>query len=570
MRPATYGELAEQGQWEVLPYDSQIEAVHIALLRSGKVLYISGFRVAEDVRTETRLWHPRLGEIKAPPTPGDMFCAGHAFLPDGRLLCVGGTLEYRNVPPFPPWAVRLTRPLQPFLVRYFYGLYSKVQTDQIAPTGPTFLHLFDPDTEQWSFAGDMVLGRWYPTATALPDGRVLLLSGYDEGGGVGRKDEVKINRRVEIYDPDRGVYQVATIPQIADHPGGPHGPYPGGSGPYPGATGGETDPGHDHDHRQPGEIGPEHHDEEFPSDYPRMFVLPLLPDERDRFPKGKAFCAGMTPDTKMLDLDTWAWSDYGRVNFGTRHDGSCVLLPLRPPEYRPRVVVFGGRLHEEDVETGTATETAEIIDLRADPPTWEYLPPMSEPRVNACAVLLLDGKILLVGGNSTGRFDDPVHTVLLFDPDTLAWRAVAPISVPRGYHSTAILLPDGRVLSSGTTPYGNYELRMEVYSPYYFYRGARPGITDAPRRVGFGESFPVGHDLAAEVTSAAFVRPGAMTHALDMEQRYVELDCARLDDGRVTVTAPPDRHVAPPGYYLLTLLSDAGVPSEAVFVRLAP
>jgi hypothetical protein len=85
------------GRWEVLPYDSQIEAVHMALLHNGKVLYYSGFRFAEARKTETRVWYPKTGEIKSPSTPGDLFCAGHSFLPDGRLLSTGGTLASAGV-----------------------------------------------------------------------------------------------------------------------------------------------------------------------------------------------------------------------------------------------------------------------------------------------------------------------------------------------------------------------------------------------------------------------------------------------------------------------------------------
>ena len=158
------------GQWEVLKYNSQIEAVHMALLHTGKVLYYSGFRFAEARKTETRTWYPETGEIKAPPTPADLFCAGHPFLPDGKLLSTGGTLEYRKLPPTPPaWLVRIPNPLAPFIVRTFGRFFPEPEL-----TGPTDMYLFDPIIEQWVFAVDMIEGRWYPTNTTLPDGRILL------------------------------------------------------------------------------------------------------------------------------------------------------------------------------------------------------------------------------------------------------------------------------------------------------------------------------------------------------------------------------------------------------------
>jgi Dyp-type peroxidase family len=527
------------GAWAQPPYNSEIEAVHAALLNNGKVVYFSGFRVAEAVKTETRLWNPKTGEIKTVPTPSDLFCAGHSFLLDGRLLVTGGTLEYRNLPPFPPWLVRLTLPIQPFLVRTFEG---RIPVN-LTPTGSTFLYLFDPRTEQWAFGGDMAEGRWYPTNTSLPDGRVLLLSGTNEGGGYKGTRPVEINRRVELYDAKTGLEEVATIPSfkqpkphadafVAMHSSGPD------------ATGGE-----------------------FPSTYPRMFVLPRRAADTDAFPAGKAFCAGYHPHTKFLNLATWAWTPAGHLEWGPRDDGCCVLLPLRPPDYTPRVLTFGGaRQHDGKLEV---TETAEIIDLSADEPKWRVTTPMHDKRLNAVGVLLADGKVMVVGGNSTGRFDDPILRPELFDEATEQWTPLASASVPRGYHATALLLADGRVLSAGTTPFGHHELRMEIYSPYYLFKGERPRITRAPKAVAYGQSFDIAFTCKeGTIAQIALIRPGSVTHAFDMEQRYIELSIAELHPDHLVTNAPPDAYIAPPGYYMLFLLNDRGVPSEAAFVNL--
>lgn len=510
---------AQVGEWRVLPYDSQIESVHMALLHTGKVLYYSGFRVAEAVPTETRLWYPKTGEIKTVPTPGDLFCAGHSFLPDGCLLSTGGSLEYRNLPKFPPFLVRLTRPIQPLLVALLEPIWKKLE-----PTGTTFLYLFDPLTEEWSFAGDMPEGRWYPTNTSLPNGQILLLSGMNEGGGFGTGGQVKINRRVEIFDAEHGLSQVATIPEFDDA-------------------------------------------ESFPSDYPRIHVLPIHEEEKEFYPAGKVFCSGNGPDTKMLNLQTWDWSDVGKLNWHGREDGCAVLLPLCPPHYQARVLVFGGSTEEGGL--GEVTETAEIIDLSSKSPHWEWAESLRNKRVNASSVLLPDGKLLAMGGNRSHRFDQPVLDVELFDPDTGKWEMLAPMSVPRGYHSTALLLPDGRVLSSGTTPFGFWELRMEVYWPYYLFRGARPEIEQVPKNISYGQPFEVNYQCSeGEIRSVVLMRPGAMTHAFDMEQRHVELVVQELGRRHLTAIAPRDEYVAPPGYYMLFLLTDNGVPSEAEFVQL--
>ncbi len=525
---------AQAGEWQVLPYDSQIEAVHMAALHTGKVLYYSGFRVAEAVPTETRLWYPKTGEIKTVPTPGDLFCAGHSFLPDGRLLSTGGSLEYRGLPKFPPWLVKLTRPIQPLLV----SIGERIGAAKLGPTGSTFLYLFDPSTEQWSFAGDMPEGRWYPTNTSLPNGKTLILSGLNEGGGFGTGGKIEINRRVEIFDAEDGIRQMATIPVFTDEKQG---------------NGSEKD-------KFPSEEG-------FPSDYPRMYILPVPEEEKHLYPAGKAFCAGEHPDTKMLNLQTWEWTDIASLNCHGRQDGCFVLLPLRPPHYHSRVLAFGGS--SEGGGAGEVTDTAEIIDLCSESPHWEWAEPLKDRRVNSSAVLLPDGKLLAMSGNSTSRFDQPVLHVELYDPDTGAWQMVAPMSVPRGYHSTAILLPDGRVLSSGTTPFGFWELRMEVYWPYYLFRGARPVIQQAPKSIVYGQSFEVEYQCPeGEIRTAVLMRPGAMTHAFDMEQRHIELTIQAFAPGRLTAIAPRDEYVAPPGYYMLFLLNDNGVPSEAKFVHL--
>jgi hypothetical protein len=442
------------------------------------------------------------------------------------LLSTGGTLEYRNLPSLPPWLVRLLRPLTGFIVRYFRHL----QHREVVMTGTTFVYLFDPQTESWEYAGDMVEGRWYPTNTTLPDGRVLIISGSDEGGGFGSTEEKKTNMRVEVYRAGEGLEQVATIP--------------------------ETEAG-DGD-------GQEEHP--LPSLYPRMHVLPLSDEEKAHYPAGKVFYSGYGPQTKMLDVRTWEWTDVAKLNFGRRYDGCCVLLPLRPPDYRARVLTFGGRETPGlDVE---ATETAELIDLGEPSPTWEWAASLQDKRAHACAVLLAEGRVLAVGGMGTGLFDVPVTNVEAFDPVDKTWSLMAPMTVPRGYHSTAILLPDGRVLSAGTTPFQKYELRIQVYSPGYLFRGPRPEIKQAPQSVAYDQAFEVAYKHEGAIDSAVFIRPGAVTHAFDMDQRYVVLEIELREDGCLRVKAPRDSHVAPPGYYMLFLLTGDGVPSEAQFVQL--
>jgi hypothetical protein len=193
------------------------------------------------------------------------------------------------------------------------------------------------------------------------------------------------------------------------------------------------------------------------------------------------------------------------------------------------------------------------------------------------SVLLPDGTVVVVTGSATGKADagiDPVLEIELFDPQTENWSLMAPMRVPRLYHSTAVLLPDARVAILGKdgifnpAPYHYPEHRVETFSPPYLFRGPRPMIATAPAQVGYGESFDIQTPDAASIASAVFIRPGSVTHSFNMEQRYVGLVLTAQTGNTVSAEAPPNANVAPPGYYMLFLVTAQGVPSLATFVQL--
>jgi galactose oxidase len=142
------------------------------------------------------------------------------------------------------------------------------------------------------------------------------------------------------------------------------------------------------------------------------------------------------------------------------------------------------------------TETAEIIDLNSPTPAWTYTGSMvTGGRKLHTATLLPDGKVLVTGGSrgtesANAAPSDPAYESELWDPATGTWTTMASVNRVRAYHSTAVLLPDGRVLVAdgeqlaGTT--------AEIYSPPYLFHGARPTITSAPPAVAYGQSFFVG------------------------------------------------------------------------------
>jgi hypothetical protein len=188
-------------------------------------------------------------------------------------------------------------------------------------------------------------------------------------------------------------------------------------------------------------------------------------------------------------------------------------------------------------------------------------------------VQLPDGSMVTVGGGSGVNeklyaFTDDQRQVELYDPAGDTWRLGAAQAEGRTYHSTAVLLPDGRVFSGGDDLNGGNEADTgEIYSPPYLFKGPRPEITAAPAHAEFGEPFSVAVAGAAGAR-AVLVAPGATTHAVDMSQRVVPLAAATRPDGGLDVTAPADGRIAPPGHYMLFVLDAAGVPSVARWVTL--
>jgi len=456
------------GQWQTLPTTMPINPVHVALLRTGKVLVVSGSgNVPSNTNYQAGIWDPATDTVTTQPLAWDMFCNGMVILPDGRPFVVGGTLAYDP----------------------FHG-YAKTAA-------------YDPSTGQFSDLETMAHGRWYPTATTLGDGTVMAFSGLDESGPT--------NTSVEIYTAGSGWSQ----------------------------------------------------------EYPAVWTPPLYP-RLHLLPNGTVFYSGPTNGSMLFDPTTHAWSFVASANYSSgRTYGSSVLLPLTSANgYRPRVMIFGGG--------NPATATTEIIDLSAASPTWQWGPPMSQPRIEMNAVLLPTGKVLALGGSTN---DEDATTASLnadlFDANGSSMTSAGQNAFPRLYHSVALLLPDATVLVAGGNPTrGTYEPHMEIYSPAYLFSAdgspaPRPAISSiSPGVIGYASAFQVQSPDAASISSVVLVRAGAVTHAFDMDQRVVGMSFT-AGNGNLTVTAPPNGNIAPPGYYLLFLVNAAGVPSVGSFVQLS-
>jgi hypothetical protein len=201
----------------------------------------------------------------------------------------------------------------------------------------------------------------------------------------------------------------------------------------------------------------------------------------------------------------------------------------------------------------------------------------SGSRIEGNAVLLPTGKLLALGGSV---MDEDASTATLgadlYDTVAGTWSSAGTCAYARMYHSTVLLMPDGTVLSAGSKPVrGTYEQHIEQYSPAYLFTtdgngntisATRPTITSSPTTIGYAGSFQVQTPNASTISSVVLMRDGSVTHAFDMDQRMVGLNFT-VGSGVLTVTGPPTANIAPPGYYMLFLVNNAGVPSVANFVQ---
>ncbi len=503
------------GTWRVLPYNSQVLAIHAAMLHTGHVLFFSG-----SGNNTARVADPNFGSVAAglytsvvwdpqapagqnfthPPTifrgdgrPFDFFCGGDTFLADGRILSAGGTQNYN------------------------------MGND----LGQRDVAIFDPGTELWANTAPMAHGRWYPQLLLLPDGHVLTVSGKDEFNG-------NLNPLIEIYDSVAQQWLQHNPPQSPDFNGLPF--------------------------------------------YAHLF---LMADGR------VFFSGGRMDDGRFQRAGIMAFAP-NRIDFqvvpafvdgSLRNQSSSVLLP---PVQDQRVMIVGGG--PPDGRT-SATGIAEIVDLKQPNPAYRLAMPLSLPRIHLNAVLLPDRTVFVSGGaiihEETGVAPIARLQSEIYDPTTDTWRPGAVASIVRMYHSVALLMPDGRVMttSGNPPPYGklvpwqppqpNEEMAIEIYSPPYTFVGAGPTIDQVASEWHYGEAVDISTANPQNVLWAELIRAGVTTHAFDNSQRLVDLPIDVRAQARLTVHAPATPAVAPPGWYMLFLVDQNGVPSTATWIHLS-
>lgn len=485
---------ASYGQWDApidIPLGYEIP-IHAALVRTasgtGKVLF---FGVPTGINTF--LWDPNLAGPAAFSLPTNqpthsLFCSGHSFLSDGKLLVVGGG------------------------------------GDGTATPHHNHAWKFDPQTGTWAQTagngspgnGDMQYTRWYPTCVTLGDepGRVLVVNGVD---GTVAQMEMYFESS-DRFEPVWG---------------------PGGSG--------------DTSANRP-----------FPQLYPGLSLLPG--GEVFYTPTGWSSSAALPSAYFAFSSTsppvTGSWTDIGlAVN---RARGMAVLL-LQTAYPFVRVMVVGG---------GDKTAAAEyqMINLAELTPEWgPSLPlPDAKTRINVNLVLLPNGTVFVCGGRPLEGTPPNGGACWIYDPPASTWYETDALANARQYHSVALLLPSGKVMAAGANTV------IEVFSPPYLFNpdgtlATRPAITSVPALVHHGNSFAIETPDVPSITKVVFVRPMAVTHQTDSEQRVISLSFAQTGPTTLTATAPNGWHphaLAPRGLYMLFILNGSGVPSEAKFVFL--
>lgn len=597
------------GSWAPVdvPAGYSVNAIHAALLHTGKVLLIAGSgndqKKFDSGTFDTILWDPKRNTFKKIPTPEDFFCSGHTQLADGRLLVAGGTARYeildgevkragggmrvKNESPdkaitlkkgtvfrspsgveyvskfdvtvpkakrdfevsyfksgqMKPWKTKVTaaearvfvearkegaQALTTQAAQYeivglkgadadnVYGLAQRLTTEKQDFQGIRGAYEFDPRAEKYIPVAPMKDARWYPTLVTLQDGKVLAVSGLNDVGDVVPGDN-------EIYDPKTKKWS---------------------KGPF----------------------------RYFPT-YPALFLT-----------KGGKLLytgsnAGYGPAEKgrepgLWDLKKNAFTKLGGLTDPDQLETSASLM--LPPVQDQKVMVLGGGGVGESPKSTARTS---IIDLSKETPAFRNGPALPQGTRYLSSVLMPDDTVFTTGGSEQyrGAGGSDILKAQFYDPGANAFAAAADPTVGRNYHSEALLLPDGRVATFGSDPlYGNqantklgsFEQRIEIFTPPSLHRAGtdRPALGEGPQELDQNGRVTFRTKDAATITKARLMRPSAVTHTTDVEQRSVALGLTKTKDS-VTVEVPLDRTLVPPGWYMLFVTDKDGISSEAKWVQ---
>jgi hypothetical protein len=463
---------SEQGQWKTLPYTMPINPIHMAVMHNGKVLVLagSGNQIQSVPDFEGAVWDPQSGNITTQPVPWDMFCNGMVVLADGKPFIFGGTVTY-----------------DPFVGAKNAGTY-------------------DPDSGTFANLASMAHGRWYPTGTVLPDGRVMVFSGLDENS--------KTNTQVEIFTEGSGWgapvaagWTPPSYPRMHVLPNGKV--FYSGSSP--------TSRLFDPSSMTWTSVAVTNY--AGTRTYGSSVLLPLNP--ADNYKPRVIIMGGGSPGTpatatsEIIDLSAGSpkW-ELGPSMSQPRIDMNATLLP------NGKILATAGSTLDEDKPS--ASLNADLYDPATN--KFSSAGANAVPRLyHSEALLLPDATVLVAGGNpKRGEYDPSLEI----------------------YSPAYLFNADGSA-------------------------AARPTISSVPSAIAYKAQFQITTPDANNnnISSVVVIRASAVTHSFDMDQRLVVLNFSNGGTS-LTATAPRDGNVAPPGYYLLFLVNKNNVPSVGSFVQI--
>jgi len=297
-------------------------------------------------------------------------------------------------------------------------------------------------------------------------------------------------------------------------------------------------------------------------------------------PDGQVELVG--PSTQLNTINT---SGTGAITAAQARDGINRTYGSFATYDIGKVLVVGGGSITEGGQSDVPTKTAVVVDVKGGSTTVRSTASMSVGRRQQSLTILADGSVLATGGmskatTSTVDLNNPVFAAERWDPTTETWTVLSSASRVREYHSSATLLPDGRVLTGGggvcatCVDVGYLEKNIQYFEPPYLFkkdgsgqRATRPLINSVPSSATYGQDFDISSAQAGSIAKVGLVRLGAATHSQDQGQRYVPLDFT-ASSGSIKATAPATSNIAPAGYYMLFITDDAGVPSVAKIIKL--
>lgn len=528
--------------WHASLIDSKIFSVHAALVpggAEGKVVMFGGseHNPAQGGSDETPAVPANVDrcavydvagraatKISSPTT--DVFCAGHAFIADGRLLVGGGTEVWGGEEAGGPGGGH----------GHFHGNFG----------GHRACWIFNHARQTWDRVRDMKFdvgpgkggGRWYPTIITLPNGDLAAFGGHPSR----LSENWHENDIPERYSPGANTWTWYPHAFGFDHASLPGNWYPRANL----VAGGDIFFTSRHNNKcrlfdittgnlRPVQIDPPGGSYNSGWNYATI-ALPVLPGDGHR----SRIMALNDTQPRFIDLDlpagTPAWANAGTRQSpmnAKRREFSC-------PVYLPtgQILVTGGIDGTDDTD---AVKEPELFTPNIDWATLQY------------------------DAGAIGT-----------------WQTInEPAQKARNYHSVALLLPDGSVFVAGSNidgasgdPATVAQRNIEIYEPAYFGAAGRPQIATAPPHVtphATSLSFTMASAAqAASLAKVALIRCGSVTHSGDFDHRYVALGF-QTEGGSASVqaTLPGDPSVTPPGYYMLWAVDQAGLPCQlAKFVRI--